>query len=204
MTNHECIFPCSLSTHQALLLTVTHSWPSQQGTPLMQGDFYDLSDMSKHNQHFSYSAVNLTFVKSTSDSQSQLVSHSLQCQNTKTISQSLCTALMAGNLPAIRAVQGDCQWPLKWQKFLPVMSAHNSFQPRQLQPIFRPTNHKTMMPTNCRPCLISHWQSYCHQARTVKQSTESLIIPYDTISANIDSSVSVMNHSTWLNTHVTC
>ena len=38
---------------------------------------------------------------------------------------------------------------------------------RQSLFIFRPTNHKSMMPANWRPVLIPHWQSYCHQARTV-------------------------------------
>ena len=40
----------------------------------------------------------------------------------------------------------------------------------QSQSIFRPTNHKRVMPANLRPCLIPHWQSYYHQARTVLQS----------------------------------
>ena len=35
---------------------------------------------------------------------------------------------------------------------------------RQFQSIFRPTNHKSTMPANWRPCLIPHWQSYCYQA----------------------------------------
>ena len=44
---------------------------------------------------------------------------------------------------------------------------------RQSQSLFRPANHKSMMPANWRPCLIPHWQSYCHQARTVSQSIGS-------------------------------
>ena len=35
--------------------------------------------------------------------------HSLFAQS---LSESLCTALTAGNSPAVGAVQGDCQWPL--------------------------------------------------------------------------------------------
>ena len=38
---------------------------------------------------------------------------------------------------------------------------------RQSWPIFTPTNHKIMMPANWRPCLIPHWQSYCHHVMTV-------------------------------------
>ena len=71
-------------------------------------------------------------------------------------------------LPAVRAVQGDCHWGLKnsW-------NSHWSREPimqwgtGQSQSIFRLTNHKRVMPANWRPCLIYHWQSYCHQAGTV-------------------------------------
>ena len=42
---------------------------------------------------------------------------------------------------------------------------------RRSQSIFRPTNHNSVMPANWRPCLIPHWQSYCHQIRTVYQSS---------------------------------
>ena len=38
---------------------------------------------------------------------------------------------------------------------------------RQSQSIFRPTNHKSVMPDNWRPSLIPNWQSYCHQAGNV-------------------------------------
>ena len=34
---------------------------------------------------------------------------------------------------------------------------------RQSQPIFRPTNHRSVMPANRRPCLLTLWQSLCHQ-----------------------------------------
>ena len=37
---------------------------------------------------------------------------------------------------------------------------------RQSQFIFKPTNHKIVLPANWRSCLIPHGQSYCHQART--------------------------------------
>ena len=64
----------------------------------------------------------------------------------------------------------------KWWKFSPVMWAHNPSQLKQSQPKFRPTNHERVMVANRKPCLILHWQSDCHQARTVKQSTSLPII----------------------------
>ena len=33
--------------------------------------------------------------------------------------------------------------------------------------LVRPANHKRVISANWRPCLIPHWQSYCHQVRTV-------------------------------------
>ena len=74
------------------------------------------------------------------------------------------------------AVQRDCHWGLKnsW-------NSHWSFEPimqwgtGQSQSIFWPTNHKRVMPANLMPCLIPHWQSYCHQARTVEQSMTTRI-----------------------------
>ena len=65
-------------------------------------------------------------------------------------------------------VQRDWQWGLKNGG-----NSHWSREPikqwgaRQCQSVFIPTNHKRVMPANWRPCLISHWQSYCHQARSV-------------------------------------
>ena len=41
---------------------------------------------------------------------------------------------------------------------------------RLSQSIFRPTNHKSLMPANWKPCLILNWQSYYQQVRTVSQS----------------------------------
>ena len=41
------------------------------------------------------------------------------------------------HLPAIRAVQGDCQWPLIMWKFPQVKLTYNPLQPRKPQPIFR-------------------------------------------------------------------
>ena len=74
-------------------------------------------------------------------------------------------------------MQGDCQWPLKnGGEFPPVTWAHNPLQLRQSQPIFRPTNHKSVMPAIWRPCLISRWQSYWHQAGTVYQSMVLLLL----------------------------
>ena len=81
---------------------------------------------------------------------------------------------MAGKLPAIRAVQGDCQWPLK-----NVGNYHQSCEftvhcawgnPKS---IIRPTNHERKMPaTRCQP-VSGHVHTdptdYCYQARTVKQ-----------------------------------
>ena len=78
--------------------------------------------------------------------------------------------------PAVRAVQRDCHWGLK--------IAQNSHWPRepimqrgtrQSQSILRSSNNKSAMSTNWRPCLIPHWQSYCHQARAVQQSRLELI-----------------------------
>ena len=77
-------------------------------------------------------------------------------------------SLNGRQLPAVRAVQRDCHWGLKnswnphWSRE-PIMQWGTG----QSQSTFRPTNHKKVMPTNWRPCLIPHWQSYCHQARTV-------------------------------------
>ena len=72
-------------------------------------------------------------------------------------------------IPVVRAVQRHCQWHVK-----NIRNSNRSCEPtmqwdtRQSQPIFRPTNHKRVMPANWRPCLIPHWQSYCYQ--TVSQS----------------------------------
>ena len=71
-------------------------------------------------------------------------------------------------LPAISFMQGDSHWCLKtsgnshWS-LEPIMQGGTS----QSQFVFRPANHKCTMPTNWRPCLMPHCQSYCHQARTV-------------------------------------
>ena len=71
------------------------------------------------------------------------------------------------HLPAFRAVQPDSLWTLE--------NGGNSSQYCGSiihcnwgisQPIFRPA-HKRVMSANRRPCFISHWQSYCIQAKTV-------------------------------------
>ena len=70
-------------------------------------------------------------------------------------------------------VQSTCRCGLKngekshWSRE-PIMQ----WGTKQSQSIFRPNNHKSMMPANLRPCLLSHQQSYCHQATTVQQSKE--------------------------------
>ena len=75
-------------------------------------------------------------------------------------------------MPAVRAVQMDCHWSLNnggnplWSRE-PIMQ----WGTRQPQSIFRPTNHKSVIPVNRRLGLILLWQSYCREARTVKQST---------------------------------
>ena len=75
------------------------------------------------------------------------------------------------HLPAIRAVHRDCDRGLKnggnsqWSSE-PILQ----WGTRQSQSIIRPTNYKTVMPANWRSPLLPHWQSYCHQARTVYQS----------------------------------
>ena len=45
-----------------------------------------------------------------------------------TVSQSPCTALTAGNLPAVRAVQGDCQWHLTMVGISTITWSHNVLQ----------------------------------------------------------------------------
>ena len=74
----------------------------------------------------------------------------------------------SSHLPAIRAVQGDCQWPLKNGGNC-LQSPGSRIYCNQCIPwyTFRPANHKRAMSTNMSPCLIPHWQSYSHQARTV-------------------------------------
>ena len=75
------------------------------------------------------------------------------------------------HLPAGRAVQRDCHWGLKnGGNYLWSHDPMMQWDTRQSQSIFRQTNYKRAMPANWRPCLIPHWQSYCHQARTMKQS----------------------------------
>ena len=56
------------------------------------------------------------------------------------------------------------------QKFPSVMWLHNASHVRSSQYIFGLSNHAACNTANWRPCLISHRQSYCHQAKTVKQS----------------------------------
>ena len=74
-------------------------------------------------------------------------------------------------------VQGDCQWPLKNGG-----NSHRSCEPmmHQLwgfpQFVFRSTNDTADSTADWRPCLITHWLSYYHQVRTVKQSSAWLAI----------------------------
>ena len=58
-------------------------------------------------------------------------------------------------MPAVRAVQRDCQWHLKnggncHQSCKPAMQ----WDTRQSRPIFRATNHKRVMPAKWKPYLI--------------------------------------------------
>ena len=59
-------------------------------------------------------------------------------------------------LPAVWAVQGGCQWPVKNGE-----NSHPSHEQRILcdwgipQPIFRPANQERAMPDSWRPCFIS-------------------------------------------------
>ena len=74
--------------------------------------------------------------------------------------------LSQSHLPAITALQGDCQWPLKNGG-----NSHRSSDPiihcyRDNTNLYF-ADHKKVMPANRRPCLIPHRQSYCHQTRTV-------------------------------------
>ena len=69
-------------------------------------------------------------------------------------------------MPAVRAVQGDCQWPLKNSK-----NSHWSHQPIMHhvwgipQSIFRSDNHTASNTANRRPCLISY-SGWRHQMET--------------------------------------
>ena len=85
------------------------------------------------------------------------------------------------HLPTVKAIHGDCQWPLmkikRW-KFLPVTCAHNALHLRSSPSIFASANHTVSNKANRRPCLIAHWQFYCHQTRTVKQSNIGQTMPW--------------------------
>ena len=75
------------------------------------------------------------------------------------------------HLPAVRALQRDCQLPLKIGG-----NSHWSHEPIRhciwgvIKSIFASADHTASNAANYKPCLITHWQSYCHQVRTVKQS----------------------------------
>ena len=61
-------------------------------------------------------------------------------------------------MPAVKALQGGCQWRIKkwWKfpKFSPVKCAHNQFRLIQCHHMFRRTSHKRVMPAIWRPCLM--------------------------------------------------
>ena len=91
------------------------------------------------------------------------------------------------HLPAIRAVQWDCQWDLKNGR-----NSHWSCEQimqqgtRLSQSIFWSTNQSQkgdasrVMPANWRPCLLPH---NCHRDKTVKQSS-SLLMNWTPLSVN--------------------
>ena len=84
-----------------------------------------------------------------------------------------CTALTAGICLPLGLCKGTVTrvWNSQWSHEL-----ITQWGTSQSQSIFRPTNHRSAMPANWRPCFIPHWQSYYHQARTVKQSKKLLSI----------------------------
>ena len=68
------------------------------------------------------------------------------------------------------ALETDCLWPLK-----------NNGNYHQLHDPIAHCNYPIIPLIICEngsanycPCLISHWQSWCHEARAVKQSTKCL------------------------------
>ena len=91
------------------------------------------------------------------------------------LSQSPCTALTAGSCCA----KGLSLGSEKQLEF------HWSFEPIMQWGIFWRTNQKRVMPANLRPCLIPHWQSYCHRARTVQQSMTTGIRPRELLRSHI-------------------
>ena len=99
------------------------------------------SDRTTHNTHLTTSRIRKTLQwgilpPSESFDRRCLVSD----PNGLRLFHSLPTYPQRQALPVIRAVQGDCQWPLYQCKFLPVKSAHSALRLRQSQTIFRPTN----------------------------------------------------------------
>ena len=80
-----------------------------------------------------------------------------EAQGLKTISQSLRTAQMVAS--HYRAIQGDWQWPLKNIRAFP--SVHNPLWLRQSLSIFRPVNHKGVMPHNLTQQIVVHDESLC-------------------------------------------
>ena len=80
------------------------------------------------------------------------------------------------HLPAIRDVQGDCQWSLKNDD-----NSHRSCEFTMHcmwgvpQSIFGSINHTADKTANWRPCRLFHWQSHCHHVRTVKQSVSRVL-----------------------------
>ena len=99
----------------------------------------------------------------------------------QTISQSPCTALTAGILPAVRAVQGDCQWLLKNNANFHQSHEYNmhcnlyriQYRWGVSKSIFVQTERTEK---NTQSCTIPHRQAYSHWFRTVKQSGVGIFI----------------------------
>ena len=81
--------------------------------------------------------------------------HNVKCLSLESFTVSLHSP-NGRHLPAIRAVQGDCQWSLKNSG-----NTHRSHEStiRQSQLIFRPANHKRVMP--------AIWEAMSHIPLTV-------------------------------------
>ena len=62
-------------------------------------------------------------------------------------------------MPAVRSVQGDCQWPLKWVEILTDHTSAKTFASDAIQTYIQSSKWQTVMSANWRPCLIRHWLS---------------------------------------------
>ena len=68
-------------------------------------------------------------------------------------------SLHAQHLSAVRAVQGDCRWPLKTVE-IPIGHVSQSIATEAIPIVIYITQWQRFMPGDLMPCLIPHWQSY--------------------------------------------